>query len=412
MIVEKDLKQTTSYSRGMELLVTTVQELSLVRSLEATMLIVRRVARQLTGADGATFVLRDGDKCFYADEDAISPLWKGHRFPMETCISGWAMLNRRPAVIEDIYADDRIPIEAYRPTFVKSLVMVPIRTLEPVGAIGNYWATRHEPTSEEVSLLQALADITAVTLENVNVYSELEEKLKERTEMLAHLSDQNKQLEEFCYIISHNLRAPLSNLLLLGDMMEQSQTPEEKLLFAGKVKPVVDHLHETFDQLVDATQTRMDFHIARQEINLEQCLKAIIKELKEDIEDAKAEITYDFSAAPRIKYPQKYIDGILHNMLHNAIRYRSPERTAKVHVKSYISDGWLFVEVKDNGLGIDLDKHGNKLFKLHKTFHNNSDEKGFGLFISKTQVEAMGGKIHVESVPGEGTVFTLQLYKI
>src|SRR5258705_3687257 len=99
--------------------------MSLAGDVATVQNIVRLAARQLTGADGATFVLRDGDRCFYADEDAIAPLWKGQRFPMSACISGWSMLNRRAAVIEDIYADARIPHDAYRPTFVHSLVIVP-----------------------------------------------------------------------------------------------------------------------------------------------------------------------------------------------------------------------------------------------------------------------------------------------
>src|SRR5581483_219834 len=127
-----------------------------------------------------------------ADEDAVSPLWKGQRFPLDTCISGWAMLNRQPAVIEDIYADDRIPHDAYRPTFVKSLVMVPIRTLDPVGAIGNYWAAPHQATPAEVQLLQALADTTAVAMENVRVFSELEDRVKART---AELEEANRKLQ-------------------------------------------------------------------------------------------------------------------------------------------------------------------------------------------------------------------------
>jgi putative two-component system response regulator len=135
---------------------------------------VRTAARRLTGADGATFVLRDEDFCYYADEDAISPLWKGRRFPMSTCISGWTMLNRQPVAIPDIYRDDRIPHDAYRPTFVRSLAMVPIRRLDPVGAIGNYWADHHEPSDREINLLQALADSTAVALENVRILVELD----------------------------------------------------------------------------------------------------------------------------------------------------------------------------------------------------------------------------------------------
>ena len=165
-----------SYQLGMPGLVQVVQELSLARDVAAVQDITRRAARALTGADGATFVLRDEDKCFYADEDAIAPLWKGLRFPLESCISGWSMIHRQAVVIEDIYADDRIPHEAYRPTFVQSLAMVPIRSTDPLGAIGNYWATRHRPTPEEVALLQALADSTAVAMENIATLTELDRR--------------------------------------------------------------------------------------------------------------------------------------------------------------------------------------------------------------------------------------------
>lgn len=111
-------------------LIETIQQLSMARSVAQIQAIVRHTSRRLTGADGATFVLRDGDMCHYADEDAIAPLWKGQRFPMSACISGWVMLHREHAMIADIYADDRIPADAYRPTFVKSLLMVPIRQLD------------------------------------------------------------------------------------------------------------------------------------------------------------------------------------------------------------------------------------------------------------------------------------------
>ncbi|MGB8403536.1 MAG: sensor domain-containing diguanylate cyclase [Mycobacterium sp.] len=169
------------YLRGMERLVLAVQELSLARSLADIQCIVRTSARELLGCDGTTFVLRDHDKCYYADEDAIAPLWKGSRFPMATCVSGWVMLNRAAAVIPDIYVDPRVPHEAYRPTFVKSLAMVPIRKLDPVGAIGAYWAVQRQPSDREVSLLQALADSTSIAMENVRVYSELEQRVRERT---------------------------------------------------------------------------------------------------------------------------------------------------------------------------------------------------------------------------------------
>jgi GGDEF domain-containing protein len=154
--------------------VDAVQRLSLTRSVAGVQEVVRSAARTLVGSEGATFVLRDGECCYYADEDAIAPLWKGRRFPLTACISGWSMLNRQAVVIPDIYADKRIPHDAYRPTFVKSLVMVPIRSLDPIGAIGTYWATNHSASEAEVAVLRALADSTAVAMERAAVLDLME----------------------------------------------------------------------------------------------------------------------------------------------------------------------------------------------------------------------------------------------
>jgi GAF domain-containing protein len=127
--------------------------------------VIRECGRDVVGAQGVTFVLREGDECRYVDEDAIAPLWKGQRFPMAQCISGWVMEHRQTAVIPDIYADARIPVDAYRPTFVRSLVMTPIGTGESVAALGAYWDHTHSPTEDQISRLQALADAAALVLE-------------------------------------------------------------------------------------------------------------------------------------------------------------------------------------------------------------------------------------------------------
>jgi GAF domain-containing protein len=174
----------------------------------------RSAARRLTGADGATFVLRDNDTCYYVDEDAISPLWKGQRFPINICVSGWTMLNKQSAIIEDIYNDERIPIEAYRPTFVKSLLMVPIRSMSPIGAIGNYWAQPHEPTPMEIELLQSLANITSVSMENIQAFQDL--------------ATQNNVLKEIAFLQAHQVRAPIARILGLSQLFNRKdlQDPE------------------------------------------------------------------------------------------------------------------------------------------------------------------------------------------
>ena len=114
------------YILGMEGLLDVARELVTARDRATIERLVCGAARRLTGADGATFVLREDDHCYFADEDAASPLWKGRRFPVEACISGWAMLNRKPAIIEDVSRDERIPLDTYRATFVKSVAVVPI----------------------------------------------------------------------------------------------------------------------------------------------------------------------------------------------------------------------------------------------------------------------------------------------
>ncbi len=134
---------------------------------EAVIEAVRSTARFICNADGVTFVLRDGDLCYYVEEDAIGPLWKGQRFPMSACISGWSMLNAQTAVIEDIYADPRIPHDAYRPTFIKSLIMTPAGADSPAAAIGAYWRVQKKFQPQEVAAVKTLGYLIGEALKDV-----------------------------------------------------------------------------------------------------------------------------------------------------------------------------------------------------------------------------------------------------
>jgi GAF domain-containing protein len=151
----------------------TIGELAAAATLEDVALAVRLRARSLVKADGVTFVLRENDNCYYLDEDAIAPLWKGCRFPLESCISGWVIRHGQIAVIPDIYSDARVPHAAYRPTFVKSLAMVPVPQHEPVAAIGAYWSHVRAASWGEQYVLQALANAAGVAIQNMRLYAEL-----------------------------------------------------------------------------------------------------------------------------------------------------------------------------------------------------------------------------------------------
>lgn len=150
-----------------------IEKLSTASKFEDVAAFVTQAARSLVGADGVTFVLREGALCHYIEEDAVGPLWKGQRFPMSACISGWSMMNATTAIVPDVYADPRIPVAAYEPTFVRSLVMVPIGS-DPLGAIGAYWSTKRTFDSETLGLLELLARVTIPVVSMVLMRSMLE----------------------------------------------------------------------------------------------------------------------------------------------------------------------------------------------------------------------------------------------
>ncbi|RZL64439.1 MAG: GAF domain-containing protein, partial [Rhodococcus sp. (in: high G+C Gram-positive bacteria)] len=197
-------------NEAMHRLLRAVRDLAACRDVASVVEVVRHAARELVDADGATFVLRDNNQCYYVDEDAIEPLWRGQRFPLEACISGWSMLNEQQVVIPDIYLDERIPHAAYRPTFVQSLVMTPIRSGGGIGSIGTYWAAFHRATAEEQNLLQALADSTAVAMENARTLEALERTVAERTE---ELTASNRDLTAFAHVAAHDLKEPLTTII-------------------------------------------------------------------------------------------------------------------------------------------------------------------------------------------------------
>ena len=146
----------------------TREDLASAETLEEVGRIVRSAARSLAAAEGATFILADGDYCFYADEDAIAPLWKGQRFPKAECLSGWAMEHDEQAIVPNVYVDERIPLEAYLPTFVRSAVMTPVGS-PPVAAIGVYWSVQHVAPSDRLRSLRELAGLTAAAVARIGL---------------------------------------------------------------------------------------------------------------------------------------------------------------------------------------------------------------------------------------------------
>lgn len=151
-------QQVVERSRRLEALAEAVERAPSARTLEDLLKTLGQAARTLSGADGVAMILRQADQCFYAAEDALTPLWQGRSFPMEECVSGWAMLQQETVIIPDVREEARLPRDAYDPTSVRSLVMVPlISEGQANAAIGAYWSEVHAPAPEEIAILEALA---------------------------------------------------------------------------------------------------------------------------------------------------------------------------------------------------------------------------------------------------------------
>lgn len=158
-------------------LLAAIEALAGSATIDDVVEIIRTNARKLIGADGIAVILREGEECRYVEEDAIGPLWKGQCFPLTSCVSGWAMLQRKAVVIQDIAQDDRVPFEYYCDTFVRSLAMVPVRSDDPIGAIGAYWSDNYLAPPEVVGILERLAKATATAIENVRLVAALSRAL-------------------------------------------------------------------------------------------------------------------------------------------------------------------------------------------------------------------------------------------
>lgn len=222
------------------------------------------------------------------------------------------------------------------------------------------------------------------------------------------LEEQNRQLDEFAHIISHNLRAPVNNIKALLNFLDDASRIEDYQLMFEKIKNVTYNISETMNELMETIKIKKNSEIERVEIRFKDILDKVIQSLEGELIESGATVTYNFNNAPKIYYSKPYMESILQNLISNAIKYRSPNRIPEIFISTDLIKTGIELRVQDNGLGIDLQRFGNKLFGLHKTFHENSEARGVGLFLTKTQIEALGGSISAESEVDKGTTFVIQ----
>ncbi|HTN87585.1 MAG TPA: ATP-binding protein [Sorangium sp.] len=412
-------------SHAADRLLCVVQELWRARDLQSILRIAARAARELTGAEGASFVLREGELCYYAQEDAISSLWQGRRFPMSSCVSGWVMQNRAPAVVDDVALDPRIPLDVYRPTFVRSMAMVPVHARAPLGALGSYWGSARAPTARELALLQALADGTAMAMENIALceradeaqtrLNELEAAIGELEERHRALADSQRQNDSLNELLAHDLRSPAAGILLTASArLRDRDVPERDRRRWKRVLCSAELIQRTAMNLLDTSSRRLGTLVPRLD---ELDLAALLQEVAEILEPFAAARGQRIELRPgapcncRIRADGDLLRRVLQNLVDNALRH-SPARGV-VRVEARRPDArWVEVVVRDEGPGVPVhlrDHVFDRYARLDDGGASPSAGRGLGLTFCKLAVEAHGGAIQVRDNEGGGSCFSVLL---
>ncbi len=221
------------------------------------------------------------------------------------------------------------------------------------------------------------------------------------------VTEQNKRLLNFSYIVSHNLRSHTSNMISLLNFLEREQSEKEKAYLFQHLKKVSGLLNETLHNLNEVVSIQQNLNTTIDKLNLHDYINQTIDVLNKEINSKNAIITNSVSPDCTINYNPAYLESILLNFLSNAIKYASPDRQPEILLEATKTGNTVELYVRDNGLGIDLKKFNDRLFGMYKTFHGNKDARGIGLFITKNQIDAMGGKIEVSSEINKGTTFKI-----
>lgn len=254
--------------------------------------------------------------------------------------------------------------------------------------------------NEPIGYLMIATDLTSIKKVEKDIQS-----------LLAVTNDQNKRLSNFAHIVSHNLRSHSGNFSLILNLLEIEKDPKTREEILGMLRTASDNLSEAILHLNEVAILNTTLPENNKKINLKNALKNAILNVEMEMMNSKGVCNCEVPEDLEITAIPAYLESILLNLVTNAIKYRSPERILQMNFSVQQNDNETTLLFSDNGLGIDLKRHSSKIFGMYKTFHGNPDARGIGLFITKNQMEAMGGKIEIDSMPNVGTTFKLVFYE-
>ncbi len=241
--------------------------------------------------------------------------------------------------------------------------------------------------------------------------TEIKQKEEELRDLVNVASLQNKKLINFAHIVSHNLRSHSANFSMLLDFLVNENDESEKNNLLKMLTNASDNLLVTLENLNEVVDINTNVNLDKKPIPLKNKIDTVVHNLSAYLGKNNANVTNTVCDSTEIQVIPAYIDSILMNFITNAVKYKDPERDANITLSANDEESYTVLSITDNGLGIDLEKYGDKLFGMYKTFHKHCDARGIGLYITKNQIEAMNGKVGVESEVGVGTTFTIYFKK-
>jgi signal transduction histidine kinase len=248
--------------------------------------------------------------------------------------------------------------------------------------------------------------ITELNESNLNLSSLVDEKTEKLKASNEELISHNSELQHFSNTVSHNLRGPVANILGLANLFDLDKSENANAELTEHIKSSAESLDNTLKDLNKIIDIRNHLFQIKENVFFSEEFDKVKEVLKGKIKSYDAKISIDFKE-DSLYCIRSYMNSIMYNLLSNALKYRDAERTCEINVSTYAENGNLILAIEDNGIGIDLEKYGHQVFGMYKRFHDHIDGKGLGLFLTKQQVESLGGKIILESTPGVGTKFTV-----